>query len=88
MRNLIFIAAALMIFAAPAARAQELELGPGGVRVEPFGGDHWRGGDWNRHDWRMRECRRARWHCLHKDELGEEGEGNCARMRRVCRGVW
>jgi hypothetical protein len=23
--------------------------------------------------------------CLHKDELGEQGEGNCRRYRRTCR---
>jgi hypothetical protein len=26
-----------------------------------------------------------RWACLHKDELGEQGMGNCRRYRETCR---
>lgn len=79
MRNLIFIAAGLMFLATP-MMAQELELGPGGVRIEPWRHDGYRGHWGNGPD-----CRRLRWHCLHKDELDEEGQGNCERYRRLCR---
>jgi hypothetical protein len=24
--------------------------------------------------------------CLHKDQLGEQGQGNCRRYRQMCRG--
>src|SRR3954465_8069242 len=30
-------------------------------------------------------CAQLRRACLHKDELGEQGEGNCRRYRRTCR---
>jgi hypothetical protein len=74
------IAAAAALFASPLpALSQEVEIGPGGVRVEPF--PHYQG----RSVWRGRcdELRRA---CLHKEELGEQGRGNCQRYRHFCRG--
>ncbi len=42
MRNLaLSLAAAVMLFAAPASTiAQEFEIGPGGVRVEPYRYNH------------------------------------------------
>ena len=43
------------------ASAQQIEIGPGGVRVEPP------------HSGGCRELREA---CIHKEELGEQGEGN------------
>ena len=50
-----------------------VEIGPGGVRVgEP----------------RVRrgpDCRELRAACLNKEQLGEQGEGNCRRYRRLCR---
>ena len=30
-------------------------------------------------------CRELRQACLHRDELGEEGMGNCRRYRELCR---
>jgi hypothetical protein len=30
-------------------------------------------------------CRQLRQACLHKEELGEEGMGNCRRYRELCR---
>jgi hypothetical protein len=74
------IAAAAALFASPLlALSQEVEVGPGGgVRIEPFpyyqGRCVWRG--------RCEELRRA---CLHKEELGEQGQGNCRRYRHYCR---
>ena len=62
--------------------AQGFEFGPDGFRVRPYGGDgyreeyhHHRGGD---------DCRELRLACLHKDELGEQGQGNCQRYRENC----
>jgi hypothetical protein len=31
-------------------------------------------------------CAELREACLHKDQLGEQGEGNCRRYRQTCRG--
>lgn len=30
------------------------------------------------------ECRELRAACMHKEELGEEGQGNCRRFRETC----
>ena len=38
------------------------------------------------HHWSGADCRELRQACLHKEELGEEGRGNCRRYREVCRG--
>jgi len=63
------IAAAAALFAsAPAAFSQDVEIGPGGVRVEPF--PHYEG----RSVWRGR-CEELRRACLNKEELGEQGPG-------------
>jgi hypothetical protein len=51
------------------ALGQTFELGPGGFRVNPHGGG---------------ECRELRAACMHKEELGETGQGNCQRYREVC----
>jgi hypothetical protein len=57
------------------AFAQDIRIGPGGVRVVPrervYGGDY---------------CRELRQACMHKEELGEEGAGNCRRYRERCQG--
>ena len=49
-----------------------VEIGPGGVRI-------------GRERSSQRECEELRLACLHKEELGEEGEGNCRRYRETCR---
>jgi hypothetical protein len=49
-----------------------VEIGPGGVRI-------------GRERSSQRECEELRRACLHKDELGEEGEGNCRRYRETCK---
>ena len=63
----------------------DVEVGPGGVYVGPrhrgyddgyHRGDRYGGGA------RCRELRQA---CLHKEELGEQGMGNCRRYRELCR---
>jgi hypothetical protein len=50
-------------------QAQTFEFGPGGLRVHPQGGG---------------ECRQLRYACIHKEELGEVGMGNCQRYRELC----
>jgi hypothetical protein len=70
------------------AAALDIDVGPGGVRVDPGGRHH---GYYERHhgyyegrsasDSRCGELRRA---CMHKGELGEEGGGNCRRYREMC----
>jgi len=82
MRKYALALSAAALFAFPAlAWSQGVEVGPGGIRVHP-GYDHpYHGrsvGRWNCH-----ELRRA---CLNKEELGEEGQGNCQRYRHFCRG--
>jgi hypothetical protein len=51
------------------AQAQTFEFGPGGMRVTPQGGPN---------------CRELRLACMHKDELGENGMGNCRRYHDLC----
>jgi hypothetical protein len=58
------------------------EVGPGGVRVGPTH-DRWRS---ERESVRRGpDCRELRAACLNKEQLGEVGEGNCRRYRRLCR---
>jgi len=66
------IVAAAALFPTVPAFSQGIEIGPGGVHID-------RGRDRG-----SRECEELRRACLHKDELGEEGEGNCRRFRETC----
>jgi hypothetical protein len=54
-----------------AVQAQSIDIGPGGIQVSPH-----RGGN----------CRELRAACMHKEELGETGMGNCQRYRELCTG--
>ena len=82
MRTYAFaIAAAAALFTFPASVFSQgiqipgIEIGPGGVRVgKPHRGEGVSG----------EECEELRRACLHKEELGEEGEGNCRRYRETC----
>jgi hypothetical protein len=69
------IVAAAALFPPVPASSQGIEIGPGGVYIDRGRGREGRQGD-------CEELRRA---CLHKDELGEEGEGNCRRYRETCK---
>ena len=51
-----------LLMAPFAVQAQTVEFGPGGVRVIPHGGG---------------DCRELRAACMHKEEMGETGMGNC-----------
>jgi hypothetical protein len=87
MRKIAIVAgtAALLILPAFAVAAPPMtdvssqgvgvEVGPGGVRVGPTDRRARRGPD----------CRELRAACLNKERLGEQGEGNCRRYRRLCR---
>ena len=80
MRTYALVIAAAALFTFPASVFSQgieipgVEIGPGGVRV---GHPHRRVS----HE----ECEELRRACLHKEELGEEGEGNCRRYRETCR---
>ena len=82
MRTYALAIAAAALFASPSStfsqgvRVPGIEIGPGGVRI---GDDHRREGA------SQRECEELRLACLHKEELEEEGEGNCRRYRETCR---
>jgi hypothetical protein len=70
--------AALIYVPSPAPTfAQGIEVGPGGIRVDP-------GYRRQRHYGYSGSCRELRKACLNKEELGERGQGNCARYRRLC----
>ena len=64
------------------ATAQNIDVGPGGVRVDPGRRHHGYYEGRSASDSRCGELRRA---CMHKGELGEEGGGNCRRYRNMCR---
>jgi len=77
MRTYAFAIAAAALFAFPAsAFSQGIQVGPEGVQVLPPR----QGRSVARQD--CDELRRA---CLYKEELGEQGTGNCRRYRRLCR---
>jgi hypothetical protein len=62
--------------------AQGIEFGPGGVRVNPGYGYHHR----EHYGGYRPDCRALRFACVHKEEMGEEGHGNCQRYRELCQG--
>ena len=81
MRTYILAIATAALFAIPtAAFSESIYVGPGGIRIGPSYG-HQR--LYNRYEGgRCAELRQA---CLHKEELGEVGMGNCQRYRAMCR---
>ena len=79
MRTYIIAAVTAVLFVLPTSAFSQIEVGPGGIRVGP--GSHHR--YYNRYD--EGRCRELRQACLHKEELGEQGMGNCQRYREVCR---
>ena len=62
--------------------SQDVEIGPGGVQINPGYGYH----QGYHHHHRGGECEELRAACMHKEELGEQGQGNCQRYRQMCRG--
>jgi hypothetical protein len=79
MRTYVLAIISAALFALPtSAFSQAVEFGPGGVRIHSYH-HHGYGAD-------RGECRELRQACLHKEELGEQGMGNCRRYREVCQG--
>jgi hypothetical protein len=78
MRRYILAIATAGLFAIPtAAFSDSVYVGPGGVRIGPSYHRYY-----NRYEGgRCAELRQA---CLHKQELGEQGMGNCQRYRAKC----
>jgi hypothetical protein len=87
MRTYALAIAVVALFALPTSGfSQGIEFGPGGVRIEPgYHGHRYHDRYYGRSAYGG-ECRELRQACLHKEELGEEGLGNCQRYRRMCRG--
>jgi hypothetical protein len=79
MRSFVLALATAALIAIPTTLAfsqgVDVEIGRGGVRVGP--GYH-RG-------YGPERCRELRAACMHKQELGEQGMGNCRRYRELCR---
>jgi hypothetical protein len=73
MRAYALAIASAVLFCPVPSFSQAIEIGPGGVHID---------GDRDRQGQDCEELRRA---CLHKDELGEQGEGNCRRYRETCK---
>ena len=82
MRTTLLSAAALAaLLAVPGTVfAQGFYIGPGGVRVD----DGRRGYYEERRGSSPGMCRDLRRACMYKEELGEQGGGNCRRYRRLC----
>jgi hypothetical protein len=74
------IAFAAALFYPVPSSSQGIEIGPGGVYVDR---NRNRNRDRDREGTRQ-DCKELRRACLHKDELGEQGEGNCQRYRETC----
>ena len=80
MQKLALVLAVATLFALPmSAFSQDVEIGPGGVQINPGYGYHQ--GYHHRHGGQCEELRAA---CMHKEELGEQGQGNCQRYRQMC----
>jgi len=73
MRKFALILAAAAFVVPAAASAQNIEIGPGGIRVDDGRGRRAGG-----------QCEQLRLACENKDRLGEQGEGNCRRYRQTC----
>jgi hypothetical protein len=69
------IAAAAALYFPVSAFAQGIHVGPNGVQIDD---------DRYHEQTGYRECRELRRACMHKEELGEQGEGNCRRYRQLC----
>ena len=80
--------AVVTLLAVPATSfAQGISVGPGGVRIDD-GRDRNRGRGEYYEERRAGPprgmCRELRRACMNREELGEQGAGNCRRYRRMC----
>ena len=87
MRTYILAIAAAALFAIPTATfAENVYVGPGGVKKGPRYGNH---RYHNRYEGlydldESERCRKSRAACTHKEELVEQRSGNCRRFRELC----
>ena len=81
---LAILAAALIVPPTSAFSQVDVEVGPGGVYVGPRH-RHYDDGYHQGDRYGGARCRELRQACLHKEELGEQGMGNCRRYRELCR---
>ena len=72
---LAILTAALFVLPTSAFSQVDFEVGPGWRGVYIPHGNRYGGG----------QCRELRQACLHKEELGVQGMGNCRRYRKLCR---
>ena len=80
MRTCIHAIVCAALLALPtSAFSQAVEFGLEGFRIRPHHRHYEYGAD-------QGECKELRLACLHKEELGEQGQGNCRRYREVCQG--
>ena len=81
MRKFALVLAGAALFALPtSAFSQSVVVGPGGVQIEPYHHGH----HYARSIHSGGQCRELRAACMHKEELGEQGQGNCQRYRQMC----
>ena len=83
MRKYVLAICTAALFALPTSVAfsqVDVEVGPGGFHVGP--GYH--RPYYNRYEGGGGRCRELRAACMHKEELGEQGMGNCRRYRELC----
>ena len=87
MRTYILAIATAALFAIPtAAFSESIHVGPGGVKIGPSYGHHRL---YNRYEglydrYESGRCKELRAVCTHKEELSEQGMGNCRRFRELC----
>ncbi len=80
MRTYILAMATAALFAIPtSAISQGVQIGPGGVQVDPGYKRQTEG-----RSAKSSECKQLRKACLEDKELGEENRGNCARYQARC----
>jgi hypothetical protein len=88
MQTLSKLTLAALLFSTPVL-AQGVIIGPGGVEVQPpyreYNQQEYHQQYYHHHRGGV-DCAELRAACLHKEELGEEGQGNCQRYRTYCRG--
>jgi hypothetical protein len=88
---LAILTAALFVLPTSAFSQADFEVGPGGVYVGPRYHRHYDDYDGGQYGYQRGnrygggQCRELRQACLHKEELGEQGMGNCRRYRELCR---
>ena len=78
-------AAALVILPTSSFSQVDVEVGPGGFNVGPGYHRHYDNGYYHGDRYGGARCRELRLACLHKEELGEQGMGNCRTYRELCR---